>query len=77
MARYGMFLGDTGGGSWGIQLESGSTYTSFGRPDPLVAFAKANGWTTHGGKWVGSLRDAVDWARHLRVIHPCVSRRTC
>jgi hypothetical protein len=77
MARYGMFLGDTGGYAWGIQLESGSTYTSFGRPDPLVAFARKAGWRQSGGRYVGRLRDAVDWGRYLRVIAPCVTRRTC
>jgi hypothetical protein len=77
MARYGMFVGDTGGYAWGIQLESGSTYTSFGRPDPLLAFARNAGWRQSGGRYVGRLRDAVDWGRYLRVIAPCVTRRTC
>ena len=34
MARYGMFVGDTGGSGWGILIESASSFTSFGRPDP-------------------------------------------
>jgi len=76
MATYGMFLGDTGGGSWGIKLESGSTFTSFGYPDPLVAFAVANDWVPYENVWVGNLRDGVDWTR-LRLIDPCVSQRTC
>jgi hypothetical protein len=77
MARYGLIMGDTGGGAWGIQAESGSTYTSFGTPDPLVGFAIANLWTPYAGKYVGDLRSGVDWARYLRVVDPCVSRRTC
>ena len=77
MADYGMFVGDTGGGTWGIQAESGSTFTSFGHPDPLVEFAQANGWTPYEGMWIGNLRDDIDWARHLRVVDPCVTNRTC
>jgi hypothetical protein len=77
MADYGMFVGDTGGGSWGVQVESGSTFTSFGQPDPLVAFARANAWTPYGDLLVGNLRDGIDWAHDLRVIDPCVSRGTC
>jgi hypothetical protein len=77
MARYGLYLGDTGGGAWGIHLESGSSFTSFGRSDPLVAFARKSGWRSYGGRYSGSLREGVDWARYLRVIDPCVTRRTC
>jgi hypothetical protein len=77
MSEYGLILGDTGGGSWGVQAESGSTYTSFGVADPLVEFAVANGWTRYAGDYVGNLRAGVNWARYLRVIDPCVSERTC
>jgi hypothetical protein len=76
-ARYGMYVGDTGGGSWGIRLESGSSYTSFGRPDPLVAFAQANAWVPYQNTWIGHLHDGIDWHNRLRVIHPCVTQRTC
>ena len=71
MAHYGMYVGDTGGGGWGIQFESGSSYTSFGQPDPWVGLAaklgaeevKDNGRTL--GIW--DLGGAVDWASKLRV----------
>jgi hypothetical protein len=76
MATYGMFVGDTGSGSWAIKMESGSTFTSFGFPDPLLALAQANGWTPWDGTWVGNLRDGVDW-RRLRLIEPCVTERAC
>ena len=76
MARYGMFVGDTGGSSWGLQLESGATYTSYGRPDPLVAFARRAGLPRHEGRWVLALSDVVDW-RRLRVVDPCVTARRC
>ena len=36
MARYGLYVGDTGGSGWGIQFESGSSFTSFGQADPWV-----------------------------------------
>jgi hypothetical protein len=77
MATYGMYFGDTGGGAWGIQAESGSTYTSFGKEDAMVTFARNNGVPTYNGKYVFNIRDDVDWARHLRVIAPCTTQRTC
>jgi hypothetical protein len=77
MATYGAIFGDTGGGGWGVQAESGTTYTSFGAPDPLVTFAQANGWTPYDGRYIANLRSGIDWARYLRVIDPCVSRGTC
>jgi len=77
MATYGLFVGDTGGGTWGIQLESSSTFTSFGVVDPLVEFAQANGWDRHEDVWVGRLHDGVPWSDRLRVIAPCVTQRTC
>jgi len=77
MATYGMFLGDTGSGSWGIQKESGATYTSFGYPARFVELAQANGWQPYEDVWVGNLRDDVDWAGRLRLLDPCVSQRTC
>ena len=41
LARYGMFVGDTGGSPWDLEFESGSTYTSFGYPDPIVRLRQA------------------------------------
>jgi hypothetical protein len=76
MRRYGVFLGDTGGSSWGLQLESGATYTSFGYPDPLVTFARRVGLPRHDDRHVLALSHAVDW-RRLRVIAPCVTLRRC
>jgi hypothetical protein len=84
LARYGMYLVDTGGGF--LVQESGSTYTSFGERDALEIFAEqrlgAGGITT----WVSSrdgrrdyaldLEERIPWQR-LRVIDPCVTQRTC
>jgi hypothetical protein len=77
MATYGMFVADTGGGSWGIRMESGSTFTSFGTADPLVKFAQTHGWVSHDNVWTGNLQDGVPWSGRLRVIAPCVTRRRC
>lgn len=78
MAEYGFFIGDTGGSPWDVALESGSTYTSFGYRDPWVAFARAAGASrSSDGRYYLDLASGVDWARHLRVIDPCVSQRTC
>ncbi len=43
LARYGMFVGDTGGSPWDLEFESGSTYTSFGYPDRILRYAKRIG----------------------------------
>lgn len=70
LARYGGYVGDTGGTGFGLQFESGSTYTSFGRADPLVGFAESNGVPGHAGVYRFGLADGVDWRRHLRVLVP-------
>jgi hypothetical protein len=83
MRRYGMFVGDTGGGGdWGIQFESPSSFTSFGRSDPwsllgrqvgLSPYPESDGTT----RYFWDMRGAVDWATELRVAAPCVSHRGC
>lgn len=77
MARYGMYMGDTGSGGWGIQMESGATYTSFGYEDPLVTFARSVGAPRFDGNFVLNIRDGVDWGARLRVVDPCVSDGGC
>jgi hypothetical protein len=77
MATYGMYFGDTGGSSWSVQLESGSTYTSFGFQDPLVEFARAADAPMWEGHHVLRLGDDIDWRHRLRVVHPCVTAGTC
>jgi hypothetical protein len=79
MAHYGVLVGDTMGGnsSWGIQAESGSSYTSFGAKDPWDTVgeqAKAPAWNTG---YVFDVGSGVDWTRYLRVLDPCVSQGTC
>lgn len=78
MATYGMYFGDSGGsGAWGIQTESGSTYTSFGREDRLVAFARNNGLPSYNGDYRFDLAEGVDWTKYLRIIDPCETLGTC
>jgi hypothetical protein len=78
MAHFGFFVGDTGGSPWTVMLESGSTYTSFGRPDPWVHLAQLIGAVRGSdGIYNLNLADGVDWAGRLRMIDPCVTRGTC
>jgi len=78
MATYGMYFGDTGGGeAWGIQAESGSTYTSFGFEDQLVTFARNNGVPGSNGDYRFDVAEDVSWARYLRIIDPCTTLGTC
>ena len=79
MARYGMFVGDTGATTlgWSIVVQSGSSYTSFGQADPWVSLAKQYGIASYSGKYYFDLKDTIDWKSKLRVADPCVSRKTC
>lgn len=78
MAHYGMFVGDAfGGESWGLEFESGATYTSFGAEDKLAAFARREGVPTWRGQYVFDLNSGIDWQGKLRVVAPCYTERTC
>lgn len=78
MAHYGMYVGDAfGGESWGLQFESGATYTSFGAEDPLASFARREGLPTWHGQYVFDLNSGVNWQSKLRVVAPCYTERTC
>jgi hypothetical protein len=73
LSRYGAFVGDTGGNeAFTFQFESGSTYTSFGIDDPMVAFARQRtaGVTERGGTFYFDLSSGVDWRNRLRVLGP-------
>lgn len=79
MARYGMYVEDTGAtaNGWALIVESGSSYTSFGRPDPWVALADTLGLPGAGetqvpGAQVLGLQGLVDWGAKLRVAPPVV-----
>ena len=73
MARYGTYVGDTGGSGWGLMFESGSSYTSFGQADPWISLGDQLG----ASKWhdpsinrtvrIWDLGNAVNWASELEV----------
>ena len=72
-ARYGLIVGDTGGGF--IKLESGTTYTSFGLPDPWVELAEDAGlepWqdSTGRNRYEFDLTEGIYWAGRLRMAAP-------
>jgi hypothetical protein len=70
LATYGGYIGDTGGSGFGVQAESGASWTSFGLEDPFVAFARDSGLADNGGRYALDLKSGLDWARHLRVVLP-------
>lgn len=70
LAKYGGYVGDTGGPGFGFQFESGASYTSFGLKDPFVSYAQQNNVSTVQGKSVFPTSAGVDWARYLQVVAP-------
>lgn len=71
LARYGGYVGDTGGPGFGVQIESSTTYTAFGRPDPLVQLAqRSSNVQPYLDRYLFDLAGGVDWARYLRVLVP-------
>ncbi len=76
---YGGYVGDTTGGnvSWGLQTLSGSSYTSFGKPDPMVNVVQGLRLQRWGGEYYLDVDSGVDWARFLRVVDPCVAQGSC
>lgn len=71
LTHYGAYVADTGGAGFGFLAESGSSYTSFGRADPMVEFARQAGLPRRDdGVYVMDLASGVDWARDLRVLTP-------
>ena len=80
MAHHGMFVGDTGSSylGYGIVVQSGSSYTSYGQPDPWVDLAKRYGIPqSSGGRYYFDLKDTISWGSELRVADACVSRGSC
>jgi hypothetical protein len=77
MHRYGMIVGDTNGGNaaWGLIAESGSGFTSYGQKDPWAVFASRV--VDQDSRPYALPITGVDWARHLKVLDPCVSRGRC
>jgi hypothetical protein len=80
---YGFYLGDsTDRGLKVFPIESGTSYTSLGRPDPWVAYAKAHHLPSSFDNSIDrtvykfDLQSGVDWSR-LRAIDPCVVSKDC
>ena len=75
--HYGMFVGDTGGhAAWGVQVESGGSYRSFGEADPWVGIARDAGLTPWHNPATGQdqyrfdLTQGIDWAGRLKMLAP-------
>jgi hypothetical protein len=70
LARYGGYVGDTGGPGFAIAMQSSATYTSFGAPDRLVQVARSAGVANWNGRYALDVGDGVDWRRYLRIVVP-------
>jgi len=71
LAHYGAYVADTGGAGFGFLAESGSSYTSFGRVDPMVEFARQAGLPRRDdGVYVMDIASGIDWERDLQVLTP-------
>lgn len=74
MARYGIYVVDTNGSlgdrEMSLLVEDDQSFTSFGYPGQMSSFIESR---TRANQLVGV---PIDTAR-LRVIAPCVPRRTC
>ena len=74
-AHYGAFVGDSTSSPWSLLgFWSGTSYTSFGVADPMVAFAQSVGIKSSGGIYYFPIDGGVDWASNLRVLDPSVAR---
>jgi hypothetical protein len=71
LARYGGYVGDTGGAGLGVMALSGESYTALGAADPLVGVAQAAGIApARPGVYRFDLASGVDWTRYLRALAP-------
>jgi hypothetical protein len=82
LAHYGAFVGDTGGSGWVLKLWSGLPYKRAGDPDPWLGVGQLFGVPSYiagdgSRRYTFDMRTAVDWDSRLRVVSPCVSRRSC
>ncbi len=79
MAHYGLYVGDTGGGF--LKVQSGQSWTSFGKADPWKQLGQDLGvptWSDSKGTFrLFDLRTTVDWRSQMKVVDPCVGMGTC
>lgn len=87
MSIYGMYVGDQGSnGAFELQTESPAMYSSMGAPNPWREWAEIevttpNNHISYDGSTLsldlgGGLPTSF-WTNNLRVIDPCVIKRTC
>lgn len=70
LAEFGCYIGDTGGGGFGFQLESGQEYLAQGLPEPMAVYGAEVGVPIYQGKYVFNMNSDVDWAGKLQVLVP-------
>lgn len=84
LATYGAYVSDTTGvaDQWGFEQLAGEGYTSFGRPDPWVQWARSLGVQPedfnsngHSEYWFDMASD-VPWKR-LRIVSECAASGSC
>jgi hypothetical protein len=73
MAHYGGYIGDTGGSGFAFGGESELGYTALGFADPLIAWAKKEGFPEGTGEWAGTysfdMAGGIPWNK-LSVVSP-------
>jgi hypothetical protein len=80
MAHYGLFVGDTFGGtsnSFGLAAESDTQYRALGMAPRYAALGKKWDVGTWNGAYVFDIASGVDWAQDLKVVDPCVAAGSC
>jgi hypothetical protein len=70
LAHYGGYVGDTGGNGFGLQFQSGQTYTSLGFADPMINYAKTVGLSASNGISQWDIGSGVAWSTYLRAVTP-------
>jgi hypothetical protein len=73
MSKYGLIPIDTGGSSWGFQLEAGVVDVAYGKTDRWSAYCAANGYSSAvgsggpAGSYLLDIQESFDWSR-LQVV---------
>jgi len=77
LAHYGAFYGDSGSRGIQFQTESPLTYRALGTDDPWDRIAARYG-VPHRGRYSFAIDPpGIDLTKYLRIIDPCVTKRTC
>lgn len=70
LARFGGYVGASGGPGFSFLSESSTMYTSLGARDPLAEFARRIGAPRRNRQYVFTMAGGVGWARNLRALVP-------